>query len=60
MSDIPLHYHWSYTQRDRDFWCEHFESWLPSHIVDAHTHITDPSSPAGADDGRDAAAILGE
>jgi hypothetical protein len=43
MTDTPLHYHWSYTERDRDFWHEHFESWLPEHLVDAHTHIADPN-----------------
>ncbi len=42
MSSTPLHFLWNYTDVDRAFWAEHFEDWLPSRIIDAHTHIADP------------------
>lgn len=34
-----LHFVWDYTERDRDFWAEHFESRLPKKIIDAHIHL---------------------
>lgn len=35
----PLYFVWDYRDVDREFWAEHFESWLPAQIIDAHTHI---------------------
>jgi uncharacterized protein len=42
MKPTPLHYVYDYNDVDRAFWAEHFEGWLPSRIVDAHTHVMDP------------------
>lgn len=42
MSPTPLHFLWNYTDVDRAFWAEHLEDWLPSRMIDAHTHIADP------------------
>ncbi len=42
MNSTPLHFLWQYTDADRAYWAEHFENWLPSRILDAHTHIADP------------------
>lgn len=42
MTDIPLHFHWTYTAVDQAFWTEQLADWLPPRIIDAHTHITDP------------------
>jgi len=39
---IPLHDVWQYTDVDRRFWDEHLESWLPTRIFDAHTHVNEP------------------
>ncbi len=41
MNPTPLHFVWGYNDVDRAFWAEHFESWLPHRILDAHTHIMD-------------------
>ena len=35
----PLYFVWDYSDVDRAFWQEHFESWLPPRMLDAHTHI---------------------
>jgi uncharacterized protein len=43
MTDIPLHHIFTYTGVDRRFWEQHFESWLPQRIFDAHIHIADPA-----------------
>jgi predicted TIM-barrel fold metal-dependent hydrolase len=43
MNPIPLHFLWHYTDVDRAFWAEHLEGWLPRRILDAHTHIMDPT-----------------
>jgi uncharacterized protein len=43
MGPAPLHFVWQYTDVDRAFWAEHLEGWLPRRILDAHTHIMDPS-----------------
>lgn len=42
MNSIPLHHVWRYTDVDRAFWREHLDPWLPQHIFDAHTHVTEP------------------
>lgn len=39
MTPTPLYFVWQYTDRDRAFWSEHFEHWLPRRIIDAHTHV---------------------
>jgi len=39
----PLYFVWEYTDVDRRFWDEHLENWLPRRLIDAHTHIVDPS-----------------
>ena len=41
MNAVPLYFHWQYTDVDRGIWAEHFESWLPERIIDAHTHVMD-------------------
>ena len=43
MDPVPLHHVWAYTDADRAFWKEHLEGWVPSRIIDAHTHVTNPS-----------------
>ncbi|MHB0958596.1 MAG: amidohydrolase family protein [Pirellulaceae bacterium] len=43
MTSIPLHFHWAYTDVDRAFWEERLADWLPRRILDAHTHVADPS-----------------
>ena len=42
MKSVPLHYVWQYTDVDRAFWREHLESWVPTEIFDAHTHVNEP------------------
>lgn len=42
MNPVPLYYVWQYTDRDRAFWAEHLEGWLPQRIIDAHTHFVHP------------------
>ena len=42
MNPVPLYYVWQYTERDRRFWDEHLEPWLPESIFDAHTHVNEP------------------
>lgn len=42
METKKIYFVWNYTQRDRDFWNEHFENWLPKEIIDAHLHIAKP------------------
>jgi hypothetical protein len=41
MNAIPLHFHWSYQDVDREFWAQHLQEWLPPQIIDAHTHVAD-------------------
>src|SRR5512140_3347015 len=43
MRATPLYFLWDYNDVDRAFWAEHFEEWLPRRIIDAHTHIMEPS-----------------
>jgi len=43
MASQKLHYVWEYTDRDRAFWEEHLEDFVPRRILDAHTHVTDPA-----------------
>jgi len=40
---VHLHHVWDYTDVDRKFWDEHLADWLPGRIIDAHTHVADPS-----------------
>jgi len=40
--NTSLFYVWTYNDKDRCFWKNHFEDWLPEKIFDAHTHIQDP------------------
>ena len=42
MSEIPLHYIYTYNDVDKAFWQEHLEDWVPGRIIDAHTHVNDP------------------
>jgi predicted TIM-barrel fold metal-dependent hydrolase len=42
MPDSPLYFLWHYTDVDRAFWTEHLEDWVPSRLIDAHTHIMHP------------------
>lgn len=39
MKPIPLCHVWDYRERDREFWNEHLEGWMPRHVVDAHIHL---------------------
>lgn len=43
MNPTPLYFVWDYNDTDRAFWAEHLEPWLPSRIIDAHVHVTDPA-----------------
>jgi predicted TIM-barrel fold metal-dependent hydrolase len=38
----PLYYVWDYNRVDRAFWAEHLEPWVPSRLIDAHTHVMHP------------------
>ena len=42
MPETPLFHIYTYTDRDRAFWEEHLEGWLPRRIVDAHVHVQHP------------------
>ncbi len=42
MKPVPLHHVWQWTDFDRRFWDEHLESWVPSQVFDAHTHVNEP------------------
>jgi len=42
MPETPLFFVYTHTDRDRAFWEEHLEGWLPARIVDAHVHIMHP------------------
>ena len=44
MSTTNLHHVWNYTERDRRFWDEHLDDWLPEKIIDAHMHVTRPGA----------------
>ena len=41
MRDYNLHHVFTYNDRDRAFWAEHLEDWVPQRLVDAHVHISD-------------------
>ncbi len=43
MNPTPLYFVWQYTDVDRAFWEEHLEGWLPRRIIDAHTHVAEPT-----------------
>jgi predicted TIM-barrel fold metal-dependent hydrolase len=38
-----LHYVYDYTERDRAFWEEHLEGFIPKRLIDAHVHATQPA-----------------
>lgn len=42
--EVPLCGVWTYDDRDREFWAEHLEEFVPGRIFDAHTHFTDPAT----------------
>lgn len=42
MNEKKLHHVFTYTDRDRAFWAEHLEEWVPQRLIDAHIHIVDP------------------
>ena len=44
MTTTHLHHVWDYTERDREFWEEHLEEWLPRKITDGHCHVTRPGA----------------
>ena len=43
MADAFLHHVWHYTDTDRRFWEERLEDFVPSRLIDAHVHCTDPA-----------------
>ncbi len=44
MTSIPLYHVYEYRERDRAFWEEHLEDWVPRRVVDTHLHFVNPET----------------